>query len=52
MQIDPAYAGGTNPISLAEAQANFIKIGAITDAHPAHVRKPTDMERKWKERQG
>ena len=44
---DRQYAGGANPVSLAQAQANFLKHGAITEALRAQVRMPTDLERKW-----
>ncbi len=45
---DREYAGGANSISLAEAQDNFARFGAITEEHRAHVRAPTDRERSWK----
>ncbi len=42
---DRDFAGGANSISLAEAQVNFAKFGAITEEHRARVRAPTDSER-------
>jgi len=49
---DRNYAGGANPVSLAQAQDNFSKFGAIAEAHRADVRTPTDRERRWKELRG
>ena len=41
---DPAFAGGANQMSLIEARANFVAIGAKGPDHLAHVRSPQPHE--------
>ena len=48
---DPQYAGGANPINLAEARRNFARFGAITEEYRTRVRAPTDDEREWRAQQ-
>ncbi len=44
--VDPQYLGGPNHISLAEAQANFVKFGACDECSIDSVRKAADDEPK------
>jgi hypothetical protein len=46
---DRQYTGGGNSVSLHEAQDNFTRFGAVSEAHREHVRAPTDSERRWKQ---
>jgi hypothetical protein len=41
---DENFEGGANPISLAEARANFLRIGAMSAQHLSRVRPPTAVE--------
>lgn len=48
---DPDYDGGANPVSLREAQKNFILIGACQSEFISSVRSPDKVEYKdpkWK----
>ena len=46
---DPQYDGGANSVSLAQAQHNFTKFGAISEEHRQHVRPPTEIEHRWRD---
>ena len=49
--VEPLYLGGPNPITLAEAQQNFIEFGACGKDMLKNVRKPREDEPKdenWK----
>lgn len=48
---DPGYAGGANPISLKQAQQNFLKFGACNKTMKNRVRPPAMDELRdenWK----
>jgi Cysteine-rich CPCC len=46
--IDPDYIGGPNPISLRQAQQNFVSFGACEEDMLKNTRKLSEDESAWR----